>query len=503
MGAGASTTKNEGVIKACTSLFASLKAEYEKLSKDSATPEVLAKFLNDAQLKMKACAEAAAAEKPKVAAEAASKAVHQPLQRGLSKGRSTKDITKGKPNLRRRSYSNNQMAQMSAKPVDSGMVESASVPVLDGVEKAAADAIAEAGAQLAAMQAMNAEVATGQKAEELADHWDSVRDLPFCSVCQMAFKTMSALDRHVKYSNLHETTVAKKKAEIDAASAPKVVKNLDLLARQEEGKDFRLLYFGSKFFWRSQDNVDISFYQHILSHIIEVIPFDVYKNREMERIYLDKFLIDTQLDVDVKAAVQKKRQGMHEEEAKKKFTVNIVFNEDEEYAEMQRVMITTYILSRLQLQVVHTDNAKHAIHKLMFHTISGDDTSKDPLLSHLPDHVVPVSVTHRRNTSSEEVKAKMDDLASDQAALRASIGKAEKVSATVHMFLMITQSNAKYKGYSQAKKRFVMAVKRVMQINGVEKTKKYLDSLGANKGAPLVKLASRKSLLQQRGKAEV
>jgi len=500
MGAGASTTKNEGVIKACTSLFDTLKSEYEKLASDGASQEALSKFLKDAQVKMKVCAETAAVEK-KPGLPNPTRNAHQPLQRGISKGRVTKEGGK-KPNLRRRSYSNSQMTQLSAKPEDTGMVESASVPVLDSVQKATEDALAEAGKQLAAMQVMNAEVATGQNAEELEDHWDSVRDLPFCAVCQMAFKTMSALDRHVKYSNLHETTVAKKKAESDAAAAPKAQKNLSLLARQEEGKDFRLLYFGSKFFWRTQDNVDISFYQHIISHIIEVVPFDVYKNKEMERIYLDKFMIDTLLDEQVKTAVAMKKQGLHDEEAKKKFTVNIIFDEDTEYAEMQRVLTTTYILSRLQLQIVHTDTTKHAVHKLMFHTVSGDDVSKDPLLTHLPDHVVPVSVTHRRNTSSEEVKAKMDDLASDQAALRASIGKAEKVSAMVHMFLMITQANEKYKSYSKAKKRFVMAVKRVMQINGLEKTKKYLDSI-AGKGQPLTKLTSRRSILQQRGKAEV
>lgn len=33
-----------------------------------------------------------------------------------------------------------------------------------------------------------------------ADSWDSVIDQPFCTTCQMAFKTSSALQRHVQYS---------------------------------------------------------------------------------------------------------------------------------------------------------------------------------------------------------------------------------------------------------------------------------------------------------------
>ena len=64
-----------------------------------------------------------------------------------------------------------------------------------------------------------------------------------------------------------------------------------LQQRQVEGKDYRLLYYGSKFFWRTQDNIDFSFYLHIALLIIEVVPFDVYKNKELDRIYLDKYMV--------------------------------------------------------------------------------------------------------------------------------------------------------------------------------------------------------------------
>ena len=40
-----------------------------------------------------------------------------------------------------------------------------------------------------------------------SDSWESVTDQPFCSVCQMAFKTQGFLDRHSKYSNLHKMNV--------------------------------------------------------------------------------------------------------------------------------------------------------------------------------------------------------------------------------------------------------------------------------------------------------
>ena len=502
MGAGASSTQSPAVVQACTALFAALKTEYDQLVSQNANPDALAKFVADAQQKMKICAENSAKEKstPAPATKAAASA---PKALGKSKSLNRSGQDSGPKKIaRRRSYNNNDMTKLSAvgggKAADPGLVESASSPALDSVQSAAAIALADAEKQLAAMQMMNAEVATGQKAENLTDHWDSVRDLPFCSVCQMAFKTLSALDRHVKYSNLHEATVAKKKAEAEApeqAAAEKAQAKLALLARQEEGKDFRLLYYGSKFFWRTQDNIDISFYQHIMLHIIEIIPFDVHKNKELERIYLDKFIIDTCLESSIKDAVKQKEETLRNEASKQKFTVKVEFNADAEFAELQRVMTTTYILSRLQLQVVQVD--KHATNKLMFHLMNTDDASKDPLLKELPDMLVPVSVTHRRNTSSEEVKAKMEDLASDQAALRGSIAKAEKVSTMVRMFLRISQSNQKYKHYSAPKRKFVMAIKKIMQINGVQKTRRYLEALAKAKSSPVTK-TSRKSIITRK-----
>lgn len=148
--------------------------------------------------------------------------------------------------------------------------------------------IGVAAARLAAASATTtasaeASTASSEGASELpppdkADHWDSVSQLPYCTVCEMAFKSLSLLDRHNKYSDLHARTV-KKKEEQAAAALLKAeggdeAHALEALsmeqAKQVEGRDFKHLYYGSKFFWRTQDNIDFTFFHHILADCIEV-----------------------------------------------------------------------------------------------------------------------------------------------------------------------------------------------------------------------------------------
>ena len=43
----------------------------------------------------------------------------------------------------------------------------------------------------------------------ITDCWDSVTQQPFCTICQMAFKSIAFLERHNKYSDLHKSNVLK------------------------------------------------------------------------------------------------------------------------------------------------------------------------------------------------------------------------------------------------------------------------------------------------------
>lgn len=114
---------------------------------------------------------------------------------------------------------------------------------------------------IATMAAM-VEVNTSEKAataapEPVADSWDSVTTQPFCTVCQMAFKSQPFLDRHVKYSDLHTKNVKKAQGIVDPIPEEKVVEAAatspvkttelpeHLFQKQVEGVHYKLLYSGS------------------------------------------------------------------------------------------------------------------------------------------------------------------------------------------------------------------------------------------------------------------
>ena len=105
------------------------------------------------------------------------------------------------------------------------------------------------------------------------DTWDSVTQQPFCNICQMAFKSIAFLERHNKFSELHKSNQNKESKlsivtsndmvdnNIDsvgiARSPLKRSENKNIIAEQIEGAHYKLLYNGSKLFWRSQRTVNI------------------------------------------------------------------------------------------------------------------------------------------------------------------------------------------------------------------------------------------------------
>ncbi len=468
MGAGASTLPDT-VKASLVSEFGKKRAEIDaKIEGNSGDAEV-AKFLTEFGNDMVKLALLSAQTPP------SGKIVHKPVQTGVAKG-SEKSGKSRRQLTRRRSYGVSEQKKLGQIAEGKVIAESASEPVIDAVA-----AIEAAHAEMAAkVQSMKVEAK-----EETIDSWDSVSELPYCQICQMAFKTPAALTRHTKYSNLHEQSVKKLKTEEDAAKAEaETISDKKLDIRQEEGKDFRLLYYGSKFFWRTQDNIDLSFYQHIVLHVIEVVPFDVYKNKQMDRLYFDKFLIESDIDADVRKKVEEKRKVNHESKKSNKFGDGDAFNFDEEYAAVQRMELTTFLLSRLQLHhVTQEGQGNKPKSKIAFSPLSNDtfDKSGTPLLEEVPSLLIPVNVTHRRNTSNAEVKKKLDEVHASQEELKSAISKAEKITQHVHNFISIRASLQKYKNMTLPKKRFVMAANKIIVINMVEKTKKHLASLEAAK----------------------
>jgi hypothetical protein len=246
--------------------------------------------------------------------------------------------------------------------------------------------------------------------------------------------------------------------------------------QQEEGKDFRLLYYGSKFFWRTQDNIDISFYLHMALSVIEVVPYNVYKNKELDRIYLDKYMIDTAIEEEVRDEMDAKKQILEEQKKADKFGDAVEWNEAVEYSTFQRIKATTHILARLQLNNVMTEGVNKGVQRLQFVPQSSDNASITPLVNEMPELLVPVKVTHRRNTSEQEIKSKLKEVEDGQKSLKVAIDKAEKVTTHVHTFLKVKEQTRALQKLPPGKRRFIQAVRKVMQQLGVAKTKIHLAS---------------------------
>ena len=386
----------------------------------------------------------------------------------------------GKTPTRRRSFEPAAHGATGARP----MAGSQSAAVLQTLQ--AAD-VSAAGA--AAVEAATAASAAADEPPKDKDHWDSVSQLPYCSVCAMAFKSQSLLERHIKYSDLHERTVKKQQAEALAAATQATIADDPITAlalqqdKQVEGKDFKHLYYGSKFFWRSQDNVDFTFFHHILLDTVEIVSFAVYKNKELNRVYLNHYKINMLLEKAGLLAVPDKFVNGVRERQEKQAAVD----------QKNRAAVTTFILSRLQLETktgggggasggtstsASASGSGGGEQVVVYQSAATDDTSVTPVLTEKPTLLVPRPVVHRRNTSTEEVNRKLEDLRADQALLAAATSRAEKIGSYVVSFA------ASFKNFSERlrtmnapRRRWVVAIHRVLQINGVERTTKFLEEL--------------------------
>eukprot|EP01031_Cornospumella_fuschlensis_P028526 gene28526-34435_t len=323
-------------------------------------------------------------------------------------------------------------------------------------------------------------------ADAVGDSWDSVSTQPYCETCKMAFKSMAFLERHVKFSSLHADNEKKAKEAGLAAlvSPPKATKKE--LVTQEEGMHYRLLYSGSKLYWRTQENLDFDIYHHFLAHAIEIIPFHPGKLKEMPRIYCDY----EEVVQAVQAHIQEDMTAKVNEAKVNKFEnlPNHVHLKEE--IELKRIV--TYLLQRLQ----YSDG------KCTFTPLSADDPDNFPILEVAPVVLIPIKLTRRRKSSAEEIQQTMTRISSDYKAIDASLEKANQ-----YVDLKATQDKIEYSnkiamivydaaGYISAKpwyankpasvRRLIRWAERIRRQLCVEKTRAFLDRKGMNipKGLP-------------------
>lgn len=289
-------------------------------------------------------------------------------------------------------------------------------------------------------------------AADVVDSWDSVSQQPYCKICQMAFKSEAFLERHVKFSDLHIQNVKKANGELEAAKLPPPEETKPILTKQVEGEHYKLLYTGSKFFWRTQDTFDLHFYLHMLPNCLEIISYDTVKSKETNRIYMD---YDRLLEIIKK-------------------NPNFIWEEGDE--EARRTAITTFLLQRLQLSsnVVPEGMSTAGIsgNMLVFTKLTGDEFNPDPaspyhertpVLDKAPLVLIPINIPRRRRTNAEEIDATINSLTNDRAALIAATNRAEKVAQLVYAGATAIASKKWYSDFNPVRKRWIWAIRRVIR----------------------------------------
>jgi hypothetical protein len=269
--------------------------------------------------------------------------------------------------------------------------------------------------------------------EPTIDVWDSVTEQPYCKVCSMAFKSVAFLDRHVKYSVLHAKSVG-------AASIP-------FEKPYEEGTDYKLIYSGCKFFWRTREEVELFMYLHVDSQAIEVIAFDLLNSslRELPRIYLSHPIIVSLAEASFlsQVAIMKERHAIEK---------MVKLNEASDQSMLERKSedarddddkvdapvfdafkeVATFIIQRLQFQasadILNRLSSSLVSKAVVFSSHPSDgDRVLAAVLPLPPIQLRPVRVVRRRRTNGqEEVLAQQDLVNKDLEAIAYNTSMAEK-----------------------------------------------------------------------------
>lgn len=254
------------------------------------------------------------------------------------------------------------------------------------------------------------------------DSWDSVSEQPYCPVCCMGFKTPAQLERHIQYSDLHAKQVAKLEKEgepLAPGASPLRTDKTTSMPAQEEGTHYRLMYSGSKLFWRTSTNIDFDIYLHVISNCIEVIGHDSNRSLELNRLYLDYRKLLMNVENAVAANLAEKRK----EQIKDKFVKLENIMESVMLEEARQLACVSFILNRVQY-TAGDSSLSLAVH-------AGDVAENAPLLPQPPVTLIPITVNRRRKTSSEEIAQTISGLQTDYADLKAATQRAEKISTLV------------------------------------------------------------------------
>lgn len=240
-----------------------------------------------------------------------------------------------------------------------------------------------------------------------------------------------------------------------------------IIPDQVEGIHYKLLFSGSKMFWRTQKTVTLDFYHHILSRVVEIIVFDPAINRECNRLYLNYPMIYSS------NTVQSGLDEAVEEEVLKRDSYNQRFDRVIIREEIIGPRIINFILSRLSQDKRATIGFASLI----------NDTHTPLLQDGAPSTLVPLKLTRRRHTTGQDFERSTVALKRDTALLRQARQYAEVASGLVKkgvtvMKQQVQEHRLRHTRDSSAKQRWVWAIRKVIGMRRKERMIQLLKQQG-------------------------
>jgi hypothetical protein len=240
---------------------------------------------------------------------------------------------------------------------------------------------------------------------------------------------------------------------------------------------------------------------HIQSHFLEVIAFQEKSTKEYSRIYFDEEKLLAKIGSEVlEGALNDYITEASNQRFKESLPPKTILME-----EIKRRILSSHILSNLHLELSSTPtlatgtNAQAEDHRtLVYHPPDPSEssaTTTPPLAKDLiplseivydtqPKDVIPVFITRRRHSSTEEIQSTVNEINVLQEDIRDLTRQAEILGSLITigaMLFMKEGGNRRQRleagKYSLPKRRWKSAMQQVLKQGRVAKTRAYLDKI--------------------------
>ena len=265
--------------------------------------------------------------------------------------------------------------------------------------------------------------------------------LPYCSICCIACKTPAILERHIKFSELHSKELKKLEMKRNKLSVEPLSEVLDVAG----GSLIKLLYSGSKLFYKTSDTMDITLYYHILHQCVEVIvsEYDGPHNRSGElkqRIYLDYNKLLQNIEHSVADMVQHRLHSKvdHSVGSVRHYSPRSVIATavtstkptvtQELHDQVTQEVLVSFILNRIQI----VPGATIADHPEVYFACNAMDAELIKPELPLPLNLVPVRISIKRKINNAvEISKAIEDVDSERTQLHEATDTAETLANAI------------------------------------------------------------------------